>query len=202
MTDVLGRIVIRTRNARLMLLEIYSKVVMFFLLAFWGIKTGRRVRFFGITYMVRHPNSVIQIGDGSTFRSSFISNLIGVNRHCLLSTHSKLAKIIIGKNCGFSGSVIGAKVGITIGNDVLCGANTLITDFDWHGIPPDQRRTSTGQSKEIIIENNVFIGYGTVILKGVTIGKNSVIGANSVVSKNIPENVIAGGNPCKVIKNL
>jgi len=85
---------------------------------------------------------------------------------------------------------------------VLCGANTLITDFDWHGIEPNKRRSYSGDSKEVIIGNNVFIGYGSLVLKGVTIGDNSVIGANSVVTKDIPANVIAGGNPCKVIKAL
>jgi acetyltransferase-like isoleucine patch superfamily enzyme len=48
----------------------------------------------------------------------------------------------------------------------------------------------------------VWIGINTVILKGITIGKNTVIGANSLVVKDIPANVIAGGNPCKVIKPL
>jgi acetyltransferase-like isoleucine patch superfamily enzyme len=120
----------------------------------------------------------------------------------MLSTHSKTASISIGNNCGFSGTVLGAKEKIVIGNDVLCGANTLITDFDWHGILPHERKTSSGDSRPIIIGNNVFIGYGTLVLKGVTIGDNSVIGANSVVTKDIPANVIAGGNPCKVLKNL
>jgi maltose O-acetyltransferase len=48
----------------------------------------------------------------------------------------------------------------------------------------------------------VFIGYSATILKGVSIGKNSVIGANSVVTKDIPANVIAAGNPCKIIKTI
>jgi maltose O-acetyltransferase len=62
--------------------------------------------------------------------------------------------------------------------------------------------TYSGDSREVIIGKDVFIGYGVVILKGVTIGENSVIGANSVVTRSIPANVIAGGNPCKVLNNL
>ncbi len=54
-------------------------------------------------------------------------------------------------------------------------------------------------SRPITIENNVFIGYNCLILKGVTIGENSVIGANSVVSNSIPKNSIAIGNPCKLV---
>jgi acetyltransferase-like isoleucine patch superfamily enzyme len=50
--------------------------------------------------------------------------------------------------------------------------------------------------------NNVGLGVNVIVMKGVTIGDNSVIGANSVVTKNIPANVIAAGNPCKVIREL
>jgi len=202
MTDVLGKIVNRTRIFRLALLKYYSSFIMFFILAVKGVKTGKKLGFWGRIYVARYPNSTISIGDGSSFRSDKDSNLIGVNRKCILSTHSRTAELIIGNNCGFSGTVIGVKEKITFGNDVLCGANTLITDFDWHGIAPDKRINDSGDAKEIVIGNNVFIGYSTIVLKGVTIGDNSVIGANSVVTKSIPANVIAGGNPCKVLRNL
>ena len=131
-----------------------------------------------------------------------ISNFIGLNRRTIIATHSKNAEIIIGDNCGFSALVIGAKESIKIGNDVMAGANVLITDFDWHAINPEERRHGIPESKPIVISDNVFIGYSSTILKGVSIGKNSVIGANSVVTKNIPANVIAAGNPCRVIKTI
>jgi acetyltransferase-like isoleucine patch superfamily enzyme len=102
--------------------------------------------------------------------------------------------ITIGDNSGFSGVSIGAATEIRIGNNVLCGANSVITDFDWHL----DRRNS--RPAPVIINDNVWIGLNTTILKGVTIGENSMIGANSLVVKDIPPNVIAGGNPCKVLK--
>jgi acetyltransferase-like isoleucine patch superfamily enzyme len=175
---------------------------MFFILRIKGISVGGKIHFWGIPYIIRYPASSIQIGNGSSFRSDANSNLIGINRKCILSTHSPTAQLIIGNDSAFSGTVIGSKEKIVIGDNLLCGANTLITDFDWHGLDPQRRLSYSGDSKEIIIGNNVFIGYGTVILKGVSIGDNTVIGANSVVTKSIPANVIAGGNPCKVIKNL
>jgi acetyltransferase-like isoleucine patch superfamily enzyme len=202
MTDIPGKIINRIRNFRLALLELYSNFVMFFVLLVKGIQTGKNLRFWGTAVVIRYPNSLIYIGKGSAFRSDATSNLIGVNRKCIIATHEKNAKIIIGTNCGFSGTVIGAKEKITIGDNVLCGANTLITDFDWHGLTPGNRLTYSGDSREVIIGKDVFIGYGVVILKGVTIGENSVIGANSVVTRSIPANVIAGGNPCKVLNNL
>ena len=57
-------------------------------------------------------------------------------------------------------------------------------------------------SKPITIEDNVWIGGGAILLPGVTIGKNSVIGAGSIVTRSIPENCVAVGNPCRVIKHI
>ena len=59
-----------------------------------------------------------------------------------------------------------------------------------------------GSSGEMKIENNVFIGMYTTVLKGINIGNNVIIGANWLVNKNIPGNYVAIGNPCKVVVNL
>lgn len=77
-------------------------------------------------------------------------------------------------------------------------------DGDAHNIEPELRHKPLNEAnfKAVTIENNVFIGARSVILKGVTIGEGSVIGTNSVVTKNIPPFVIAAGNPAKVIKSL
>lgn len=156
------------------------------------------VRFWGKTKIQIAKGSQIIIGANCRFRSTHTSNLIGINRPCILTTHGGTnCKIIVGENCGFSGTVIGAFSQIIIGNNVKCGANTLITDSDWH---PEDSRSSP--PKPIIIGENVWLGVNVVVLKGVRIGDNSVIGANSLVVKDIPANVIAAGNPCKVIKEI
>ena len=165
--------------------------------SWWNVKIGKGCKFQGKTYFNRIQNSEIKIGNNCTFKSSHKSNLIGIYSPCMISTIGKGAQIEIGNNCGFSGTVIGAALHVKLGNNVRCGANTLITDTDWH---TDDYRT--GENKPIIIEDNVWLGYGVKVLKGVTIGKNSLIGANSVVTKDIPANVIAVGNPCKVIKQI
>ena len=159
-----------------------------------GIKKDTGCRFFGIPHFRRFQFSEISMGKNCTLRSDQTSNLIGVNRKCIFSTHSSEAKIIIGDNCGFSGVTIGAASEIRIGNNVLCGANVVITDFDWHN------DISNTHPEPVIIHDNAWIGLNTVILKGVTIGENSIIGANSLVLKDVPENVVAGGNQCKVLK--
>lgn len=165
----------------------------------WGVKLGHNAKFDGKCYFKRYPKTRIIIGDNCKFKSLATSNLVGINRPCIISTLSKelAASIVIGNNCGFSGTVIGAYKSIKIGNNVRCGANTLISDSDWH---LDDSRV--GAPKEVIIEDNVWLGVDVKVMKGVTIGKNSVIGAGSVVTKSIPANVIAAGNPCKVIRDL
>lgn len=92
---------------------------------------------------------------------------------------------------------------ISIGRNVLIGTNVEIYDSDFHGLDPTLRKVSDPtQAKEVVIGDNVFIGSNCKILKGVRIGNNSVLANASVVVRSIPANVIAGGNPAKVIRNL
>jgi len=161
-----------------------------------GVNLGNNVQFYGKPFIKKARSGIINIGDSCKFRSSATSNLIGINRPCILTSNAH-AKLIIGKQCGFSGTVIGCFSEIIIKNNVRCGANTLITDSDWHLNDP-----RSGEPKPIYIESNVWLGVNVIVMKGVTIGENSVIGAGSVVTKDIPANVIAAGNPCKVIRSF
>ena len=168
-----------------------------------GIHIGSNCSFYGIPLMRRYPRSKITVGNSVTFRSDMVSNLVGINRRCIIATHQEEASIEIGENSGLSGTVVGASQKIVIGKNVLCGANVFITDFDWHNIDPELRRKPLQTlASPVLIEDNVWLGLNVIVLKGVTIGQNSVIGANSVVTKSIPANVIAAGNPCRVIKEL
>jgi acetyltransferase-like isoleucine patch superfamily enzyme len=162
-----------------------------------GVRIGKSSSFYGFAKFKRARGSIINIGERLTLRSSSTSNLIGVNRPCIISTLSNSARLSIGDNCGFSGTVIGCFKEITFGNKVMIGANSLITDGDWH---PDDPRAK--DPRPVVIGNNVWLGVNVIVLKGVTIGENSLIGAGSVVTSNIPANVIAVGNPCKVIRPL
>ena len=71
-----------------------------------------------------------------------------------------------------------------------------------HPIHPGLRSRQAQYNMPVHIGNNVWIGANSVILPGVTIGDNSVIGAGSVVTKDIPANVVAVGNPCKVMREI
>jgi acetyltransferase-like isoleucine patch superfamily enzyme len=162
-----------------------------------GVVVGKDVVFKGRSLFQLVENSSIIIGDGCRFNSLLCTNPIGINHRCMISTMRKGANIIIGKNCGFSGVSITAFDNVTIGESVRVGANSVIMDGDFH---LDDPRTSP--PAPIIIKDNVWLGYGVVVMKGVTIGENSVIGVNSIVTKDIPANVIAAGNPCKVIRSI
>lgn len=88
---------------------------------------------------------------------------------------------------------------VTIGDYVFIAPNCCISAAG-HAIDVEQRNKGLEIALPITIGNNVWIGANVCILPGVTIGDNTVIGAGSVVNKNIPSNVIAAGNPCRVIR--
>jgi acetyltransferase-like isoleucine patch superfamily enzyme len=182
--------------ATLFLIYHFSTLLSKLIMLLKGVKIGMKVKFWSIPIIYRVPGSKIEIGSNCVFRSSLRSNLIGINHKCIISTQLRDSSIVIGNNCGFSGTAISSSLDISIGNNVLIGANVVITDFDWHS----ERYPS--EPKPIRIENNVWIGLNVIILKGVTIGENSVIAAGSVVTSNIPPFSLAGGNPCKVIKSI
>ncbi len=92
-------------------------------------------------------------------------------------------------------------INIFIGNNVMFAPNVTISTTG-HPIHPNLRKNGEQFSFPVKIEDNVWIGSGVVILPGVTIGENSVIGAGSVVTKDIPKNVVAVGNPCKVLRPI
>lgn len=177
-------------------LMVYSPITI--VIAFLeGVKFEGICFYDGYTFFSRKRGSQILIGRRCRFNSRVTSNLIGVNHKCIISTLAPNAIIKIGSFSGMSGVTIGCFYSVIIGNNVKIGANCLVTDGDWHH--EDSRSSSP---KEVIIEDNVWIGYNSIILKGVTIGANSLIGSGSVVTKDIPPNSIAVGNPCKVIKSL
>lgn len=123
----------------------------------------------------------------------------------------KDSTIKIGNNCDLNGVAITAYKSIVIGDRVQIGAGGLITDTDLHPINIVARRKQIlGEAfpiaqvakSEIVIEDDVWIGFGVLILKGVHIGRGAIVGAGSVVTKDVPACCVVGGNPAKVLKVL
>lgn len=90
---------------------------------------------------------------------------------------------------------------IYIGDHTMIGPNVTIATAG-HPILPELREKEMQYNVDVKIGRNVWIGAGAIIVPGVTIGDNTVIGAGSVVTKDIPANVVAVGNPCRVMREI
>ena len=120
---------------------------------------------------------------------------------CCWQHGSKTGEIHIGDYALISPGVrIQSAEKISIGASTMIASYVTISDADWHGIY--DRVTPPGQTAAINIGENCWIGDGAKIGKGVTIGNNSIVAHGSVVVKDVPENVIVGGNPATPIKTL
>ena len=146
-------------------------------------------------------------------------NSIIIGNHCeihgSLITQDK-GKIIIGDNVTIRySSTVGAVNSIIIGNNVIISNNVTIYDNNNHPTDVKSRRKICenfanqnlwkwrySTNSPIEIKDDVWIGQGAVILKGVTIGEGAVVGMNAVVTKNVPANSVAVGNPAKIVKQL
>ena len=90
---------------------------------------------------------------------------------------------------------------VTFGNNVFIAPNCCFTTAE-HPTDPEQRKAGLEIAKPITVGDNVWIGAGSTVLAGVTIGNKSVIGAGSVVTRDIPENTVAVGVPCRVLRKI
>lgn len=128
------------------------------------------------------------VGEGTEIRPPFH---VDFGRH-----------IRIGARCFANFGLMALDVApITIGDDVQIGPNVqLLTPT--HPIEPEPRREKWEAAEPITIGDNVWLGGGVIVLPGVTIGENTVVGAGSVVSRDLPANVVAVGNPARVIRTI
>jgi len=128
-----------------------------------------------------------------------------IGDHCILQQPITLMRgktVHIGDFCYFNSNTFFVDDSdIYIGDWVLFGPNVTISTTG-HPVHPELRSTGAMYSFPVHIGNNVWIGSNSVIMPGVTIGDNAVIGAGSIVTKDIPANVVAFGNPCKVYREI
>jgi acetyltransferase-like isoleucine patch superfamily enzyme len=156
----------------------------------WGILRG--IIFFHTVCFV--SRKAILSGNISIDKNSKISDYVKMQTPTVIKGKS----IKIGKNC-FINSFTCLFGEIEIGNDVLIGPNVSIIALD-HDYSDHIIKNKIYIFNKIKIEENVWVGANSVILKGVTIGKGSIVGAGSVVTHSVPENVIVVGNPAKIFK--
>jgi maltose O-acetyltransferase len=112
------------------------------------------------------------------------------------------AHLTVGARCFANFGLVALDVAaITIGDDVQIGPNVqLLTPT--HPVEPEPRRQKWEAAEPIVIGDNVWLGGGVIVLPGVTIGENTVVGAGAVVTRDLPANVVAVGNPARVVRSL
>jgi len=164
------------------------------------------------------PNYSI-IGSGKKIKIGK-SNLLGVN----IILENDQAEVTIGNNVYIGNSKIICKNKIVLGNNILIAWGVTLYDHDSHSVGVEDRRNDIKQaysdfinekrnylanknwdvvnSKPIIVEDDVWLGMESLILKGVTIGEGSIVAARSVVTKDVAPYTVVAGNPAKEVKKL
>lgn len=144
-----------------------------------------------------------KISVGNNVNVGVINSPFFYNGYCYIEARKENATLKFGNNIHINNSFsIVSEKSIIIRDNVLIGFNCNIIDSAFHNLEIDKRFETDPNPKEVIIEENVFIGNNVTILKGVTIGENSVVANGSIVTESCPKNVVIGGTPARVIKQL
>ncbi|KKP66006.1 MAG: hypothetical protein US66_C0009G0008 [Candidatus Moranbacteria bacterium GW2011_GWD2_37_9] len=165
---------------------------------------NKLVNLFGRMLSNRYKYKDNHFNDEAYIKFFVWQKILGINKNIPWPVHftsyvTGAKNIKFGEKCSPGSNVgqyIQASSKIIMGDNVLMGPGSKIISAN-HDFEDFTKHIS---SKPIIIGSNVWIGADVVILPGVTIGDNVVIGAGSIVTKEIPSNVIAAGNPCKVLR--
>jgi maltose O-acetyltransferase len=161
------------------------------------IEIGRNVRFnHKVTFQGK---GCVVIKDGVVFGYRMAGLLD--NRIILQVRNSESCIVIDEKVQIMNGCELFSTLSIMVGKNALIGAGVKILDSDFHSTNP-QLRSSPGESKAVIVGENVWVGMEAMVLKGVSIGTNSVIASKSLVIKDVSENSLYAGVPAKWIKPL
>lgn len=121
-------------------------------------------------------------------------------------------QVVVGNDCVLVGALFMCAERIILGDNVMISYNVTLADSDFHPVDPDERRRDAvaiapfGDSSKrpriltspVNICDDVWIGIGAIVLKGVTIGKGARVGAAAVVTNDVPENAYVVGNPARV----
>ncbi len=189
------RTVLRFMRRNRMLTPSYLRLLAGLARRRWLTRYGRRLRSNGIAFVA--ADVTIEIGrDGRVElgRWSWLGH--GTKVRCHEGTVSIGAKTVMGQEC-----TISAYQHVSIGRECVIADRVMLIDFD-HGMVEVERpiRLQGISKRDVRVGNNVWIGYGACILRGVTIGDNAVIGTNSVVTQDVPPNAVVGGVPARVIR--
>lgn len=157
-----------------------------------NVEWGRNVKIQG-KLVIRGTGTVV-IGNSVT--------LAGDTQSVRLIVPLPDARIEIGDRTALSGTVIVAAGSIRIGRGCIL-AQSSIADNDWHPISGERRGAgAVVNPQSVTIEDNVWLGDGSIVLRGVTVGANSVVGAGAVIRANVPRDTVVIGNPQRAVRAL
>lgn len=185
------------------LVKVFDSIIVLTIKLNKKIEAGQKLKVFGRPIIYISGGEII-IGNNVTLHSKNVRYHTNMHSPVKLMVDRENALIKIGNNSRINGACIHAYSKIEVGQNCLIAANVQIIDSNGHDLCFDnvQNRIHTSSvGKDIVIEDNVWIGVNAVILPGVRIGYGSVIGANTVVSTDVPPMVIYSGNPGRIIKN-
>lgn len=176
------------------------------LFAMNGVNLGGHFFSRGIPLVNVSMKGQFRAGTNLTISNGPYYSPTGRNRQCEFIVGEN-ATLLIGNHVGISSSAITCHCQITIGNHVMLGGNTAVYDTNFHSVDANDRKNRSVDKKNtrraaVIIEDHVFVGAHSTIMKGVTIGHHSVIGACSVVTKDIPPYQVWAGNPARFIREI
>jgi acetyltransferase-like isoleucine patch superfamily enzyme len=155
----------------------------------------RRLSLDGLAFV--GPGCSLQVGRNALLE---LGRWSWVGHGCKIRVHegkvSIGAKTVLGQEC-----TVSAFQSVSIGRECVIADRVMMIDFD-HGMVEVERpiRLQGIYKRDVRVGNNVWIGYGACILRGVTVGDNAVIGTNAVVTKDVPANAVVGGVPARVIR--
>ena len=144
----------------------------------------------------------LQIGNNVTLNSKEKGYHAAMPFPTTLLVDVPTAKIVIGDNTRINGVYIHAQCEIRIGMNCVIAAGVNIIDSNGHQVHSANRTIGRDKPQPITIEDNVWIGLNSIILKDTIIGRNSIVAAGSVVKGHFPDNVIIQGNPAIVVGQI
>jgi len=167
-----------------------------------NVSTDGRVQIKGMPIVDVREGAKLVIGSNVTLNSSNRSYHVNLFAPVKLFAKIPGAKIDIGENTRIHGSCIHAQSSISIGRNCLIAGNCQIFDGPGHELASDRRLDVSLRAQPIVIEDNVWLGTGVIVLPGTTIKSGSVISAGSVVKGAVERDSLIVGNPAKVVKRL
>jgi acetyltransferase-like isoleucine patch superfamily enzyme len=156
---------------------------------------GRRLKLDGFAFI--GPRVVLEIGRGGRIelgRWSWVGHGTKIRAHEGIVSIG--AKTVLGQEC-----TISAFQHVSIGRECVIADRVMLIDFDHGAVEVDRPVRLQGiYKRDVRVGNNVWIGYGACILRGVTVGDNAIIGTSAVVTRDVPANAVVAGVPARVIR--